>query len=461
MLFGWVDVTRRCKHVRTRIGATHRALIFRGASLLSKTFHAWASSASRRRRKLEAKKRYTLMLFRTSFYLWRTASHAGAKLRQRACLMRGQRLMRAVIDSWRDMVHLACVELPLKCILLLRMRMVWHHWRTLKRSTLVRLQITESGRWRVKRTAAVFAQWRKLFQRKLRIHAACDHLRRCKEKYMLRCSLFQWEGWQAERSAQKLLSTLVQRRQTPISINTINGPLMNSWEQHILAWRWRDAGAEFISSDEGSGNENEIEDNNIFVMKDGHTNTSDVRSCLNHLFSANTCVTSTPLKEKSWRLDPAPTKTVAERRESKNSFRTLRAQPQGSHDRGTIGIVARQVRSKAYGVPSDDAQMKIPRMRTTRNPILDRALVLGYCSYRVESHEPLMRCIKSIFRAFRKLVRKRRHCHKAFIYYRNNKHHTAISSTFHFWMSKVPELSHRSSSWLYPVNSIGSEASPV
>lgn len=430
VLFGWVTVTQKWKRVRKRGDAHRRALVFRGASLLSRMFHAWSRASSRRRRKKEACERYTLLVFKISFYLWKTTSLESARIRRRASRMRGDRVLKAVIHNWREFVRIKCVDIPQRVLSVLRLRMLFGHWRTLKRVLLLKTTVFDSALWKVKRTANVFKKWLFLLVRKRSIQKACHMLQRCKDRYRLRCSLLRWEGWEEERLAQRLWSSLQDRRLKPIATVTLNGSLINSWEQHILSWRWREGAVANESSDDGY--QEIVKYHELMMTTEADSESAEAQSRLHHLFSASTGVSRRPNRHELINRIGEP-----EKKEKANT------REKGYHGSlSSLKSVQKKDSTKSFSCKKIHSQ-------NIRCSILDRALLLGYCNYRPESHAPLLKCLKAILQAFRKIVRKRRHSHVAYIYYRNNRHHATVSSSFHFWISKIPELSHRSSSWLH------------
>lgn len=460
VMFGWKEVACHVKLHRQQKEKSRRALLFRGLSLMSKSFHAWARRASRSRRKQEANERYIMLLHRTSFFLWAAASKVGAKRRQKAKLMRPHRLLAEVLSQWYEVVHTQCVDLPLRCISRLRLRNLWDHWRTLNRSLAAKNEVTELSKWRTKRTALFFTQWKAVYTRKIRIREACDRLLLCKERYLKRCFLTRWEGWEQERSAQLLFEKISLQRQKPIAAETVNGPLMQSWGQHILEWRWREDGAfkeemnRYMYEDE---KENGLAALAPTPLDSESSERINVPSSLDYLLSTKTGVSCTAAVE-TYQNSPTCVSHPSEKQSQTITDRGPRLLRPARGQKKSTTSTREQKTSPAIAVCHKSSK-KTKSSRHKRNPILDRALLLGYCGYRVESHAPLIRCIKTIFRAFRQIVQKRRHCQKAYLYYRNNRHYGSLSAVFHFWMSKVPELSHRSTSWLYPCERVAKDCS--
>lgn len=456
-LLGWAAVSAQSKLQRRNRDANRRALLFRGLSLLSNYFHTWSRRASHRRRKLEAQQRYTTLLFKAAFFMWAAEAREGARRRRKASAMRGRRLVGEVLSSWREVVCAQCVDLPCRAIRVLRLRYLWDHWKTLNRSVMVSQNAVNSQQLRLMKTRSRFNSWKAHYDRKLKVRAGAQRLLLCKNRYLLRCSLLRWEGWGEERASKSLLTSFYDRRDKKlISVDTLNGPLVLSWDQHILAARW--------SSDESLDQDHEEQEKeNAAEIPLSTAAAGDRHKDLNHLFSGDVGMLGSAhsvdqiehqaafrrkvhSRKSSSRFEevPAKRKALAKR---PNVIRTEVSKSVCSQDHQQSDMDAYKAGNRMTKVTRTGGKEK----RYTRNPILDRALVLGYCSYREESQIPMLRCVRAIFRAFRIFVKTRRHCQKAYIYYRNNKYFESISTSFHFWMSKVPELSHRSASWLLPM----------
>jgi hypothetical protein len=481
-VLGWAEVARQARAARLRGDANRRALLFRGVNLLTRAFLAWSLRASRRRRREEARQRYTALLFRTSFFLWAEAAREGARRRRAGGVMRAHRLLGAALGEWRGLVQLQCVELPGRAIAVLRLRGLWDHWRTRGRAGLARRGV-QADRWRLKRTEPWFAAWTALYRRKLRLRAASRRLALCRARLAQRCCLLRWDGWRQERAAAALRATQLERRTKFICSDTIGGPLARTWEQHILAHRWRKGQGQGQGQEEGDyatseEDEDQADDGPLGEKENGGKaapealSAGNVRASLEYLFSADVGVATASHRQKSHpQPQPQPAGPAASRAGAGAGasggaagrqqgvagggvMRPLRADlhpDRGGRGRGRgRGNVAPSSGSASEKHGGMSLRPKAKSSHPPRSPVIDRALVLGYCSFRAESHAPLMRFLKAVFRALKKFVKKRRHCYRAYIYYRNNKHYGAVASVFHLWMSKVPELGHRSSSWLYP-----------